>query len=481
MLIQHAELVSFRNQKVTTSLADVRIEHGHVSAIGDLQKASGESVIDANHCLLLPGIHDHHVHFLSWAASLGSVPCGPPAVRGAPALSAALHAAPGDGWIRGIGYHDSVAGEITRQWLDQHGPGRPIRIQHRSGRMWIVNSLALDWLRAAASEALTIQQRRVFDAVDGRLFDADEAVRACLPGDISMVEDASTRLARLGITAFNDMTPSNSAQTFALFERMQNEGHIRQSFLMSGQADLGTVTSGARNIGATKVHLHEAGLPEFQEFIATIARSHETNRPVAVHCVTETELVYALAAFRDAGTIDGDRIEHASVVPPQLISPLRDLQLLVVTQPGFVYERGDSYLQEIPASEHGWLYRARSLIEAGIGVAFSSDMPFTEPAPWRAMQAATTRMTAGGQAVGAEEAVSPDVALASSLGSLAAPATPRTIAVSESTDLCLLDRNWVEASADLSAIQVRATMQGAAFTYLDGSWQNLPPGNTRCD
>ena len=54
------------------------------------------------------------------------------------ALAEALHRAPGEGWLRGIGYHDGIADRIDRTWLDRHGPDRPIRIQHRGGRMWIL-------------------------------------------------------------------------------------------------------------------------------------------------------------------------------------------------------------------------------------------------------------------------------------------------------------------------------------------------------
>ena len=36
-------------------------------------------------------------------------------------------------------------------------------------------------------------------------------------------------------------------------------------------------------------------------------------------------LVVTLVAFRDAGTVIGDRIEHGAVVPPELYDDLREL------------------------------------------------------------------------------------------------------------------------------------------------------------
>ena len=51
-----------------------------------------------------------------------------------------------EGWIRGVGYFESVAGELDRARLDRLAPARPLRIQHRSGALWMLNSAAVDRL-----------------------------------------------------------------------------------------------------------------------------------------------------------------------------------------------------------------------------------------------------------------------------------------------------------------------------------------------
>lgn len=106
ILIRHAELR-------TGAKADVRIRHARIAAIGDLAPEPGEHVIYARGGALLPGLHDHHIHISASAAALASVPCGPPAVTDADALARMLDR-PGSGWLRGIGYHESVAGMIDR-------------------------------------------------------------------------------------------------------------------------------------------------------------------------------------------------------------------------------------------------------------------------------------------------------------------------------------------------------------------------------
>ncbi|WP_229758442.1 hypothetical protein [Peterkaempfera bronchialis] len=47
--------------------------------------------------------------------------------------------APGT-WVRGVGYHESVAGPLDRDRLDALVAHRPVRVQHRSGALWILNS-----------------------------------------------------------------------------------------------------------------------------------------------------------------------------------------------------------------------------------------------------------------------------------------------------------------------------------------------------
>ena len=93
--------------------------------------------------------------------------------------------------------------------------------------------------------------------------------------------------------------------------------------------------------GEHKFHLHDHALPDFDGLCEDIRRSHRADRACAFHCVPRADLVFALAALRVAGSMKGDRIEHAAVVPPELMEALRALALTVVTQPHFIAERGD--------------------------------------------------------------------------------------------------------------------------------------------
>ena len=449
MLIARAEIHG-------ADVADLRIEKGKVTAIGHLPRRCGEAVLDLQGGAALPGLNDHHVHFMAYAASLESVACGPPKVRTPEQLIEALGRARPNrgGWIRGIGYHQSVAGDIDRHWLDRHLPDTPARVQHRSGRLWVVNGAGLRRLaRTIAYGSLPVHD-------EGRFHDQDEALGRLWGRTIPSAGAASNRLASYGVTGLTDLTPHNDDTAAARFEELRSSGSLLQAVRVGGMLQMNH-----RLTGPTKVHLHDSDLPDFDDLCGLVRASHARRREVAVHCVTEAELVFALAAFREAGAYPGDRIEHASVTPPALLSQLRGLGLLVVTQPHFIAERGDAYRRELPCAEHGWLYRCRGFLDRGIPLAAGSDAPFGHADPWRAMHAAVARRTASGHILGQWERLTPEEALSLFLGTLDEPRQPRRIAVGVAADLCLLDRPWRQARVRLDSACVRATVQNGNIIY----------------
>ena len=129
----------------------------------------------------------------------------------------------------------------------------------------------------------------------------------------------------------------------------------------------------------------------------------------------------ALGAIAEAGVHPGDRIEHAAVAPPEAIELAADLGVTVVLQPGFVHERGDSYLSEVEPRDRPWLLRGRAWLEAGVPIAAGSDAPYGAPDPWRAMAAAVDRRTRDGAVLGPDQALTPEEALALFSGSLEDP------------------------------------------------------------
>jgi predicted amidohydrolase YtcJ len=456
--------VSLLTQHGQAGVTDISISEGLIRGLSDFQTSDETIVIDGQNGLVIPGLTDHHVHLASFAASLASVNCGPPSVTTESELVEAINQ-PGTGWLRGIGYHESVLSVLDRAWLDRHGPSRPIKIQHRSGRLWVLNSLGMELINDTTAK-LTPHERSRLNSPDGRLYDLDELLGQITLGVEPPIAQASDRLAAFGVTAINDMTPSNDGETWQWFSELQARGDLLQKVRMSGRPGLESqIDTPELMVGETKVHLHDASLPDFGDFVEIIVNSHAQNRGVAVHCVTEVELVFTLSAFRAAGTNGSDRIEHASVVPPQLIEQLVELDLGVVTQPNFVAERGEAYLADIPVKEHPFLYRIKSLLAANVSLAFGTDLPFGNPDPWFAMSAATRRVTDRGNSLGANERISAEEAISRFLGDLNDPFTPGRIEPGAPADLCLLDVPWQALQSDLTSDHVRMTLCDGKIIY----------------
>ncbi len=448
---------------------DVRLADGCIAAIErELSPLAGEPVLVAGGGALLPGLHDHHLHLLALAAAQESLRCGPPDVRDSRALERALARAPGtDGWIRGIGYHESVAGELDRTRLDGLVPERPARIQHRSGALWIVNSAAVARLGLDTGRDHPGVERDPEGRATGRLLRADGWLREQLgrrePPSLAAV---GQRLASYGVTGVTDATATNSSAELCLFARAIERGELLQHLVLMGSMELPAAAGGSLERGALKLVLADPDLPPLDELEQRIGEAHARERPVAVHCVTRVQLLLALAAFSGAGAAPGDRIEHAAVAPPELLAELAHLPLTVVTQPGFLRERGDQYRRDVEARDLAWLYRGRGFLEAGVPLGGSTDAPFGDPDPWRAMQAAVDRSTELGYVMSADERLEPERALGLFTSPAQAPGAPaRRVAVGEPADLCLLDRPWSRARSPLSSANVRATFRSGAIVW----------------
>jgi predicted amidohydrolase YtcJ len=437
MLIQRGTLI-------TGSVVDIRVGPRIVDVADKLAPQPGEDVFDAAHGMVIPGLHDHHVHLRSAAAALASVRVGPAQVGSRNDVARVLADAEvgSDGWIRAIGYHDSVAGPLDRAALDAISPKVPVRVQHRSGAMWTVNSVGLTRLGMA-------------DHPDGRLWHTEADQTPGLPRRQPSLRPLSAQLSAWGVTGLTDATPGQATSDIESLASAFRTGELRQRLHCMAPAEVSGVPD--VTIGPAKVILYDDDL-DLAELERWIRDCHGRGRAVAVHCVTDSQLVVTIAALRSAGVQPLDRIEHAAVVPDSCISDLSELGVTVVTQPNFVAERGDQYLAEIPEAEHHQLWRIRSLLRQGVQVSLSTDMPFGDGDPWAAMRAAVSRTTVGGATVNSDECISAREALMMFMGRPDRPAWPRSVSAAAVGDLCVLAVPPAEALRALDSGMVAAAI-----------------------
>lgn len=450
MLITRAELAPGR-------VRDLRIVGDRIAAVDErLRPQRDEDGIDARGAAVLAGLHDHHVHVRALAAAGASVDLRE--VRDREAFRRTLRDAcarrPPGAWVRVVGYHESIAGPLDRSTLDRIAPATvPVRVQHRSGALWVLNTSAMTAL------ALDVAFEPGVDVERGHLLRRDDLMRRVSRLDLESLTQLGATAAALGITTLTDATPDGEISDARDLARDLRVAGVQQNLVLMAPVGAAATDVPRAEIGAVKVLLDDHALPSVDDLVAIVVTAHDERRPVAIHCVTRVQLVLTLTALDAAGSRPGDRIEHGSVIPVELIDDVARLGLTVVTQPHFVAERGDDYLDAVDPDDVGSLYRLRSLHNAGIAVLGGTDAPFGTFDPWASMAAAVERRTRSGHLLGPDERVGGRDAIGLYLDTPLVPGI--------SADVCVLDRTWHELVAAADRPQVRATLIAGALAHHD--------------
>jgi predicted amidohydrolase YtcJ len=183
---------------------------------------------------------------------------------------------------------------------------------------------------------------------------------------------------------------------------------------------------------------------------------------VAIHAIGDRAVTGVLDLFEeliDEGADPADlRMEHVSVIDPAQIQRFARLGVTAAVQPAFLASESEWIGQRVGVDRLGWVYPFRSLLEAGIPMAGSSDSPVEPPHPLWGMAAAMDRygITPAERLNGAEA-----LELFTSRGA-AALREPVPLSVGSPGDLVVLDVDPTTASAhevhDATVLE----------TYLDG-------------
>lgn len=459
----------FQDVEVESERVDVLVDRGRVAAMGrDLDLPSGTETVDGGGGALLPGLHDHHVHLLAMGAAARSVDL---TQLDRADIEAALRAAdrrlPPGAWIRAIGYHEASHGPLDRWALDETVPGRPVRVQHATGAMWVLNSRGVDAARVEHAPAEQVE-RDADATVTGRLFAPDDWLSRYVPREPPDLAGVGRELTRFGITGVTDATPYRDPDDLTHLRAAAGDDTVPQRVVVTGAPDLDRGDVHPLVVGPAKVVVPDHDPPDIDALAGEIAVAHDQQLPVAIHCASRLALVLTVAALEETGSRPGDRIEHGAVVPPELFGRLLALGVTIVTQPGFVHARGDRYLEEVEPEDVPHLWRCGSLVEAGIPVGFGSDAPLGPADPWAIIRAAIERRTRSGRELGPGERLAAEQALARFLTPWDAAGGPRRrVEVGAAADLCLLHLPLVAALAEPGADAVRLTIVDGCRTHRD--------------
>jgi hypothetical protein len=443
-------------------------------------------------------------------------------------------------WVTGAGYDQTKLGaHPDRDGLDRAAPGRRVWLRHTSGHMCVVSSAVLADLGLADRAAGVPGGKVAADAAGrptGLLEETAQELVANLvrPYPVSTLADAIDRAGaqylREGITSVTEAGIGggwigHTPVELAAYQAARDSGRlrVRVELMVVSDAlhalaadpadglelglDLGIRTGFGDHwlsIGAMKIftdgslvgrtaamHDDYAGTPgnrgylqaDGAELTSAIIAAHRSGWQVAAHAIGDRAIDLALDAFAEAqrrypraGT--RHRIEHFAVSRPDQVRRAAELGVTPVPQGRFATELGDGMLAAIGPERESWLYRQRSLLEAGLVLPGSSDRPVVTGAPLLGVHDMVNRRTASGAPYNPGEAITPEQALCAytrgSAYASRAEHTKGTIAPGRLADLVVLSEDPTAVSPDrIAGLGVLATLVDGVSRF-DVTGRGLP-------
>ena len=488
-----------------------------VASFVDLGEAAGVSagtVIDLGGRLVVPAFWDSHAHLMYTGMTMAHVQ-----LKGARSIEEVQHrlaervatSAPGD-WIEGAGWDQNewpTAKFPTRTDLDSVALANPVVLVHTSGHCSWVNSAAL---RAAGLVGETPVPEGGAMPLDesgnptGVLFDrAMDLVAAKIPprGPGHRIDSITRAIAHahsLGIAGVHAMDVGGGE--LAALRDIHREGrlHLRiRAFLSArdetlwdghatGHGDAWLRIDGVKwfadgALGSLTAWMEqpyesstECGFPlqPVAELEASVRRALERGLAPAIHAIGDRanrEVLDLFERLRDVRSDLPRRIEHAQLLAPEMPHRFTGLGVTASVQP--IHATQDMAKVDREWGERGMhAYPFRTLLEAGVNLAFGSDTPVETMDALAGVHAAVFRQHANGTPAGgwypAERLAVEDALRAYTAGpALASRETgvAGRIASGYAADCAVLSHDIVSDPDSLRAARVDLTIVGGRIVY----------------
>lgn len=444
------------------------LEGDRVVATGradDLTGVVGARIVDHRGSTILPGLNDAHVHLMMMVLMAQGVDLSaettPDAHDLERQLTAAAARAGAGAWIRGFRYdHTRTTGGriIDREDLDRWCPGHPVVVGHVGAHWGVASSRALEAAGIAdatpdpvggeygrdPSGRLTgyLSEQAYFDFAYPSLSQRPQVVATIDQDVVGHLQTAVQRLLAAGITSIGDamIGPDelrllsaaasagrlplrvNALVTFPHVDWLIAEG------VTSGHGDDWLRVGGVKVFADGAVAGRSCAVAEpfegtddlgilttDQDLLTELARTcHAAGLALAIHANGERAIEIALSSLEDAGPLPGphrDRIEHCSIITEALLRRMRRLEVMAVPFGGYPYYHGEKLLDWYGPARLERMFAHRSLLDAGIDVAGSSDYPCGPLEPFAGLQSCVTRTSASGTPVGRSQRITLDEAL----------------------------------------------------------------------
>ena len=431
-----------------------------VGSDGDVEGIIGPAtrVIDARGLTIIPGLIDAHIHVLS--SGIRHVMAADCDQRSIAAIQSELRdrvqvASAGD-WIEGFKFDDTKTAErrfLNRDDLDAVSTELPILVSHRAGHVYYLNSKALELSGYDDASADPPGGRLGRDpntgALDGVLYErAIEPLQEMLPRVTPQVRRQGLRtickmLTASGLTSVHDAMVSNdqlntyaegrdsgdlSLRVYMLAARPHFPA-LRDAGLRSGFGDhrlrlggIKMVSDGA--IAARTAYMSEPyigscdhGIQAMtqEELTESVLEIHRAGFQIGIHANGDLAIEAVLNAYERAQSEHPrpeprHRIEHCTLVNPDLLSRMNRLGTIATPFCTYVYYHGEK--MEFYGEERlEWMFAQRSFIDSGVVSTGATDYPPGPFEPLMGIQSCVTRTDMNGKLWGPNQRISVEEAL----------------------------------------------------------------------
>ena len=429
-------------------------DRGRVVLVGDINNLATMPPfkrIDLEGRTLIPGFNDAHVHI--W--KLGLLLTTQIDARGLPDIATivgrfrerAAKMPPGT-WLSGRGYNEASLAEgrhLTRADLDAVSMEHPIALTRTCGHMIVANSRALELAGINADTPNPPGGVIVRDASGEPTGLLQETATGLLPIPVPddeilahAIREANYHQLRLGITSATDplLTPDH----LRVYRQLEADGDLAVRInglpirrpdgaekitfplpekYLSPTLRIDTVKFFADGglSGATAAISEpykvtgEQGVLRFEtgELLDLMWEAHDAGYRIGTHAIGDVALdqvigVYEILNQRKPGL--RHRIEHLGLPTADHLRRLKAIEAIAVPQTVFLPALGTSFRRYLPDDFLARCYPVRSMLDAGLTVALSSDVPVViDDNPLLGIKAALDRKDANGDPIAPEQAI----------------------------------------------------------------------------
>ena len=467
---EHSELVIWNANIITVDPRRPRaqalaVRQGRFVAVGDddsVSRLAGPNtrVLDLGGKTVLPGFIDAHIHVLN--SGIRHVMAADCDLRSIASIQAALREfaelTPAGQWVQGFKFDDTKTAEgrfLYRQDLDAVTTQHPLMVAHRAGHIFYLNSRALELAGfhnetpdppggqfgrdPTSGELNGVVYERAIEPVRFGLIPVEtpEVRRQGLQRICQMLNQAGltsvhdARVTRDEFVTYQEGKDSGelTLRVYALM-RHPHFPSLRDAGIRTGLGDsqlrLGGIKMVADGAIATRTAYlskpYEGTQDDYGFLVMTSEETedqvmdiHRAGFQVCIHANGDRTIDMVLTAYEKAQAAfpranARHRIEHCTLVNPDLLRRMKSLGCIATPFCTYVYHHGEK-MPFYGEDRLQWMFAQRSFLDYGITSTGATDYPPGPFEPLLGIQSCVTRTDSSGKLWGPNQKVSVKEAL----------------------------------------------------------------------